>query len=117
MENLKEMEVEQLEARKAEIMEEIESPDADLDALKEEARSINLLFFLPTAIISSCFRAKQGQLRLRPILWGILFGAMSAASFSLLSKHLEPEVLQKLFAALLLFTGVRELFYRPRKAK
>ena len=40
MENLKEMEVEQLEARKAEIMEEIESPDADLDALKEEARSI-----------------------------------------------------------------------------
>lgn len=40
MENLKEMEVEQLEERKAEIMEEIEAPDADLEALKEEARSI-----------------------------------------------------------------------------
>jgi len=40
MENLKEMEVEQLEARKAEIMAEIEAPDADLDALKEEARAI-----------------------------------------------------------------------------
>lgn len=40
MENLKEMEVEQLEMRRAEIMEEIETPDANLDALKEEARSI-----------------------------------------------------------------------------
>ena len=40
MENLKEMEVEQLEARSLQIMEEIEDPDADLDALKEEARSI-----------------------------------------------------------------------------
>ena len=40
MSNLKEMEVEQLEARKAEIMNEIEAPDADLEALKEEARAI-----------------------------------------------------------------------------
>ena len=40
MENLKEMEVELLEARKAEIANEIEAPDADLDALKEEARAI-----------------------------------------------------------------------------
>ena len=40
MDNLKEMEVELLEARKAEIANEIEAPDADLDALKEEARAI-----------------------------------------------------------------------------
>lgn len=40
MDNLKELEVEVLEARKAEIANEIEAPDADLDALKEEARAI-----------------------------------------------------------------------------
>lgn len=40
MDNLKELEVEMLEARKAEIANEIEAPDADLDALKEEARAI-----------------------------------------------------------------------------
>lgn len=39
-ENLKDVEVELLEARKAEIANEIEAPDADLDALKEEARAI-----------------------------------------------------------------------------
>ena len=37
---LKEMTIEELEARKAEILEAIEAPDADLDALKEESRAI-----------------------------------------------------------------------------
>lgn len=38
---LKEMTIEEMEARKSEISEELESPEADLDALKEEVRSIN----------------------------------------------------------------------------
>ena len=38
--NLKEMSIEQLEERKAEILNEIESPEADLTALKDEARAI-----------------------------------------------------------------------------
>lgn len=37
---LKEMTIEQLETRKAEIITEIEAPDADLDALEAETRSI-----------------------------------------------------------------------------
>lgn len=38
---LKELTIEQLEERKAAIVEEIEAPDADLDALEEEVRNIN----------------------------------------------------------------------------
>lgn len=38
--NLKEMTIEQLEERKAAIMTELDAPEADLDALEEEARSI-----------------------------------------------------------------------------
>lgn len=38
--NLKEMTIEQLEERRAAIANEIESPDADLDALEKEAREI-----------------------------------------------------------------------------
>lgn len=37
---LKEMTIEELEARKAAIVEELDAPEADLDALEEEARSI-----------------------------------------------------------------------------
>jgi len=39
--DLKEMTIEQLEERKAQIANEIEAPDVDLNALEEEARSIN----------------------------------------------------------------------------
>ena len=38
---IKNMTVEQIEARKAEIAAELEKPEADLDALQEEARSLN----------------------------------------------------------------------------
>lgn len=38
---IEEMNIEQLEERKAAILEAIETPDADVDALEEEARSIN----------------------------------------------------------------------------
>ena len=41
MAEIKEMNVEELEARKAEIVNEIENEDADLDALETETRSIN----------------------------------------------------------------------------
>lgn len=41
MAEVKEMMIEELEERKLEIKEEINEPDADLDALEEEARAIN----------------------------------------------------------------------------
>lgn len=81
------------------------------------ARTINLLFFIPTALISCFFRRKQNTLDFRKILPAMICGTVSAAVFSLLSSHLELEMLKKLFGILLVITGLRELFYRPRKAR
>ncbi len=81
------------------------------------ARTINLLFFIPCAVVASFFRWKQGSLNLPKILPAILCGCISAGVFSLLSKRLDIGLIKKLFGYLLLITGVRELFYRPRKAK
>ena len=85
------------------------------------ARVINLLFFLPTAVISSLFRQKEGTLPFRKIYPGILVGCISAAVFSLLSKYIPMSALQKLFGVLLLFAGAKEIMYKPnqrlRKAK
>lgn len=81
------------------------------------ARSINLLFFLPSAVISCVFRWKQGKLKIRHVLPAIISGCISAAIFAWLSGSIRLELLQKLFGVLLLVTGLRELFYRPRKAK
>ena len=80
------------------------------------ARSINLMFFIPSALIASFFRWKQGVLHLGSILPGIIAG-ISAALFSFLSRTIDLSLIKKLFGILLLLTGLRELFYRPRKAK
>lgn len=79
------------------------------------SRNINLLFFVPTAIIASFFRWKQGALDIQRILPAILGGCISAACFSLLSNRLDVSILQKMFGVLLLVTGLRELFYRPKQ--
>ena len=81
------------------------------------ARSINLLFFIPSALVACLFRYKQGKLDIRKVLPAIVAGCIAAACFSWLSVLLELEVLKKLFGVLLLFTGIRELLYRPRKAR
>lgn len=80
------------------------------------ARSINLLFFLPTAVISSFFRWKQGTLELSSVLPAIIGGCISAAIFSVLSQRIDISVLKKLFGGLLLIAGVRELFYKPKES-
>lgn len=81
------------------------------------ARSINLLFFIPSALVACLFRWKQGKLELKKVLPAMLCGCIAAGCFSWLSGILELSWLQKLFGVLLLITGLRELFYRPRKAK
>lgn len=82
-----------------------------------QARIINLLFFIPSAVIASIFRWKQGNLDIKKIIPAIISGCIFAFLFSLLSIRMELTLLKKLFGVLLLITGFRELFYRPRKAR
>ena len=82
-----------------------------------QARVINLLFFLPGALIATLFHCKQGRLNIKKILPAIVLGCASAALFSLIGSRINTEFLKKCFGGLLLLTGLRELFYRPRKAK
>ena len=85
-----------------------------LDMVHPQARILNLLFFIPSAVIASLFRWKQGSLALRKVLPAIVAGCISAAVFSLVSQSLDMTVLKKLFGGLLLLTGLRELFYKPK---
>lgn len=78
------------------------------------ARGINLLFFLPAAAIAFLFRYQQGAVEIRKILPAILSGTLAAALFSWLGLQIDVTLLKKLFGALLLLTGLRELFYKPK---
>lgn len=78
-----------------------------------QARIINLLFFIPCAVICTLFRKKQGAVDIKELLPGIIAGCISAAVFSFLGKQLDLILLKKLFGGLLLLTGIKELMYKP----
>ena len=81
------------------------------------ARTINLLFFLPSAAIATFFHRKQGSVDIKKILPAIICGSASAALFAILGKQINVELIRKLFGGLLIITGLRELFYRPRNPR
>ena len=85
-----------------------------LNTPQPQARTINLLFFIPSALIACLFRLRQGRLDIKKVLPAIAAGSASAAIFSYFSAHWGTEILQKLFGLLLLFTGLRELLYKPK---
>ena len=79
------------------------------------ARGINLLFFIPSALIACFFRWKQGVLKWKTLLPAILAGCISAGVLSWVSCILDTGLLKKAFGVLLLLTGIREILYKPKK--
>ena len=87
-----------------------------MDVPAETARVINLLFFIPSALIACFFRWKHGALDIRAILPAIVSGCLSAALFSWIGNRMDTSLLKKLFGGLLILTGIRELFYKEKQA-
>lgn len=82
-----------------------------------QARTLNLLFFLPCAAAASITRLKGRLLPLAKLPIPILAGCVSAWGFSHLAGNLDENLLRKGFGVLLLFTALRELRYRERKLR
>ena len=79
------------------------------------ARTVNLMFFIPAAVIASVLRLIRGGIDLRKIILPALAGCISAAVFAIAGSYMDTEHLKKAFGILLIFTGVRELMYRPQR--
>lgn len=81
------------------------------------ARAVNLMFFIPSAITATLIRAKTEHPDYRKILPCAITGCIGAAVFSLVGQRLDTALLKRLFGGLLILIGLREVFYRPRKAR
>lgn len=88
-----------------------------LDMDPAQARLINLMFFLPSAIIASAIRWFRGGIPFKKVWSPALAGCASAAIFAIVCKNLDTENLKRLFGILLIYIGLRELCYRARKPK
>ena len=86
-----------------------------LDITPPIARSVNLLFFLPSAAVVCFLRHKDGTLKIRPLLPAMIAGCIAAALFSWISANLETTLLKKLFGAVLIAAGIREVLYKNKE--
>ena len=83
----------------------------------QDARAVNLLFFLPSAIIACIIRYKKGMLNWKTVLPAIISGCLFAVAGNAVSNWVNTITLQKLFGVLLILAGIKEIFYRERKAR
>ncbi len=81
------------------------------------AAGINLMFFIAAAGAVSFYRWRKGTLHFKAVLPAIIAGCITAAVASVLRGWINEELTRKGFGILLLFTGVKELLYRPKKAR
>ena len=83
------------------------------------AQGINLLFFLPAALLSAWLHSRNGQVD-KKVAWpAMAAGAAAAALCAWISAGLDLSLLRKLFGGLMTATGIRELYlcYRQRKER
>ena len=85
-----------------------------LGADPAQARVMNLMFFLPSALIATAFRWKQSTPDWSHILPAAGAGLLGAVIGNLLSPILPRDLLKKAFGVLFLVSGVREICYRPK---
>ena len=79
-----------------------------------EARVMNLMFFIPSALIACIFRWKQDCLKIRTLIPGILAGCATSALCTFLTLGKTPEILQNAFGIMLIYIGIKEIIYKRK---
>jgi uncharacterized membrane protein YfcA len=79
------------------------------------AQSVNLLYFIPTALGAVILHIKNKNIHLKPLIPMILFGIAGAVVGSLTALHMQSTVLKKMFGIFLFLLAVREFWMlRPK---
>lgn len=73
------------------------------------AQGINLIYFIPTAIVALITHSKNKNIETKMLKPLILFGIIGALAGSLIALNLKPALLKKLFGVFLLLMGIKEI--------
>lgn len=85
------------------------------DTPQDIAQGANLLFFLPIALLSVIIHIKNKLIDIKAVKYYAFFGLLGAAAGSIIGIYIDADILQKLFALLLIFVGVKEVFHKDKK--
>ena len=79
------------------------------------AQGINLLFFLPVALLSLCIHIKNKLIDIKLVGKYLIAGLPSAVLGSIAASAIDVTLLRKLFAVFLLFIGISQLFKKEKQ--
>jgi len=79
------------------------------------AQNINLIYFIPTAILAVFMHSKNNLIEKQVLPKIILGGILGAVAGSIAAINLRPDILKQVFAIFLLVAGVVEFFKKERK--
>jgi uncharacterized membrane protein YfcA len=77
-----------------------------------EAQGINLLYFLPIALLAVILHTKNHLIKWKPLIPAIIVGIIGAVGGSLLARQIDKEILRTVFAVFVLVIGVKEILYK-----
>ncbi|MDR1754608.1 MAG: sulfite exporter TauE/SafE family protein [Eubacterium sp.] len=79
---------------------------------QKEAGGINLLFFLPVALLSIIIHTKNNLIEWKIIPTCCIAGTFGVGAGFLILKLIDEDPLQKIFAVLLIAVGLKELLHK-----
>ena len=79
------------------------------------SQGINLLFFIPIAVISIVIYAKQGLIKFKNIIPIVVFGLLGVAVGMPIATLMGDSMLRKIFGIVLAALGIVELFKKKRQ--
>ena len=77
---------------------------------QHQAQGVNLIYFIPTAVIALITHAKNKNIEKKIVLPIVLTGLLGAAAGALIAVKMDASLLKKLFGGFLLIMGLMEIF-------
>ena len=84
------------------------------DMTQIQAQGINLVFFVPIALISLYKHHKNGLIEWKKIVPVLITGTIFVTIFSFIANNTDNSLLQKLFGGFVVIAGVKELFAKKK---
>ena len=81
------------------------------------AQGINLVFFIPIAIISLVLHTKNKLVEWKKAVPAVLWGTAAVIISAWLANRVEQSLLSKAFGIFLILMGLKELFFKSEKHK
>ena len=79
---------------------------------QQEAGGINLLYFIGCAPAALIGHIRNKAVEWQGVIWCVTAGIATAIPTALLAEGIDTHLLRRLFGGVLLYIGIRELFYK-----